>query len=547
MRAALPWPVREFEEAEELLYYEAERQGIRKDIMPRKDEFIQYTRHHPFLISRVVAMAKEKGIEMTLNNLRSLRGEVEEAVAGFIGKMVEPLDDEARGLLKRLVIFAGGFDYSAIESICGIEGLEQLTDSSIIDYEIAVDRYSLHQLVLDYIKKRLPLPPEEEEKIRLKGARHYLKVAQGSSDPWPEIEQDEANIRQAADWTAEGIEKEDRDREIIGLAYDYAFALKDYIYRRSIQEGLKWLEVGVVACLARDKRKEVGVLYNSIGGLYHIQGSHNEALEWYQKSVEIVKEFDDLSGLAAIYNNIGGIYFDQGNYSEAIKWLEKSLKIKEEAESLSDLVIAYNNIGMVYHKQGNYSKALNRLDDSLKLAKKINDLTGIATAYNNIGQIHKAQGSYKEALNYYEKSKEINDRMGNLQSLVKIYNNIGWIHYIQGNVEKALSFAKEGLKIAEDIGNPSLLADGYNSIACVYYSQGSYHNAIKWAKKSIEIFEKIGRMHKLADVLKNIGFSYQKINKSKETKTCFKKSYNLYTQLNLPDEAEKVKQLIKTL
>ncbi len=184
MDATLPYSVKDFTEAEALLSYEAERLGIWGKIKSEKDNFIEYTRHHPLFITMSVSMAKRDGVEPTLNNLRSLAGkEVTEAVNDFFGKMIESLDERAGGLLKRLVIFAGGFDYPAIKSICGATGFDQLTTMSIIDHDITLGRYSLHQLVLDYIKKYLPLLPQEEEEVNLKAAQYYCQVAKNSKDP----------------------------------------------------------------------------------------------------------------------------------------------------------------------------------------------------------------------------------------------------------------------------------------------------------------------------------------------------------------------------
>ena len=241
------YPVGALSEDRGLLLNEAKRQRIEDEIKPYEAKFLKYGRGHPFIISMGVAMARRDGIEAALANLSDLKGEdLEEAAEMLIGQMVKGLKGEVRELLKRLVIFAGGFDYPGIEAVCGTEGLDNLTKSSLIDYDQAKRRYSLHQLVLDYVKGKMPpLSTKEAEPLRLKHARYYLKVAKGSHDPWPEIELNFANISQGADWVAGRIEKGGKDKDSLLLASDYAFALNQYIHRRAISEGLRWFMAAV--------------------------------------------------------------------------------------------------------------------------------------------------------------------------------------------------------------------------------------------------------------------------------------------------------------
>ncbi|MFH0774484.1 MAG: tetratricopeptide repeat protein [bacterium] len=319
--------------------------------------------------------------------------------------------DEKR-LFLTLSVFEGNFDRKAVEGISGMDEWSGLLGSLIswhlLQYreEKGLSRYFLLETIKEY--DRLKLENEGSslrlsiEELAFRHSQYYLKVAQGSSNPWPEIEKDEPNIRKAADWVAEKIEKGgsekiergdsekiergdrdrekiekggsekiergDRDREkiekggrdrgIIDLAYGYAFALKDYIYRRSIKEGLRWLLAGVVACQKLRKKQDEANLYNSIGLRDDSQGNYQEALAWYEKGIKIFEEIGDQAGLATTYNNIGVIHKAQGNYQEALAWYEKSRKINERIGNQAVLATTYNNIGMIHDAQGNYQEAL---------------------------------------------------------------------------------------------------------------------------------------------------------------------------------------------
>ncbi|HAW49618.1 TPA: hypothetical protein DCX16_01505 [bacterium] len=505
---SISYTVGEFKEAIDLLLYEAGRYGIIDKFFPYIKEFLIHTRNHPFLIKRAVVVAKTRGLNITLGNLKDLRGDIEEAVSGFIGRMIENISNNAKELIKKLIVFVGWFDSSAVESVCGAkEELYELTETSIIDYDINRDRYHLHQLVLDYVRKNLPLSNEEEESLRYKHAEYYLGIAQGSFDPWHDITIDFENIRQGADWVSERVEDGDMEKEIIELAYDYAFALKGYIYRRSVQEGLRWLLAGVCACKELREEKGEANLYNEIGLRYKSQGNYQEALVWYEKSRKICEEIGELLGLATTYNNIGLIYDSQGNYQEALVWYMKDLEISERIGDQKGLAGTYNNIASIHYAQGNYQEALEWYMKALEISKRIGDQAGLATTYNNIASIHYAQGNYQEALVWYEKSRKIKEKIGDQAGLATTYNNIGLIHKAQGN----------------------------------------YQEALVWYEKSIEIFKKIRSWHSMATLLGNIGIIYLHTDKKDIAKQYLQQSYELYLQLNLKSEADKVKQLLNSL
>ena len=334
------------------------------------------------------------------------------------------LKDNEKRLFLILSIFRGDFDRRAVKGISKMGDWSDLL-ASLINWHLLQHREERdlsRYLFLETIREYAGLKLKDEgvslglsfEELCFWHSQYYLKIARDSSDPWPEIEQDEANIRQAADWTAEGIEKGDRDREIIDLAHDYAFALNEYIYRRSIQEGLRWLEAGVIACQELGEEGNEATLYNSIGLRYDSQGNYQEALKWYEMSSKICEKIGDQAGLAATYNNIANIHYAQDKYREALKWHEKSIKIKEE----------------------------------------IGDQAGLSTTYNNIGMVHDAQGNYQEALKWYKKSKEILEKIGSRHHLAMSLRNIGLLYRATGQEKEAATCLKESLQIYIQLNLP---------------------------------------------------------------------------------------------
>lgn len=308
---------------------------------------------------------------------------------------------------------------------------------------------------------------------------------------------------------------------------------------------------GVFDFREKDYRQTLEVRERLIGEPIFYQNK-DELLKKLELYKDLLKEYKsdkepDKRNIAELTSRIGEIYYLFADYAQSYQWLKEIFSIYEKIGNQTGLARTYNNIGNIHRAQGNYQKAMRWHKKALEIGEKIGDQQGLATTYNNIGEIHRAQGKYSEAMRWYEKSSKICEEIGNQQVLAATYNNIGLIHDAQGNYEETMKWHEKSVEIAEKIGDQAGLAANYNNIGRIHNAQGNYEEALKWYEKSKKIVEKIGDRHHLAMFLRNIGLLYRDTGQKKEAATCLKESLQIFTQLNLPDEAEEVKQLIKTL
>ena len=332
------------------------------------------------------------------------------------------------------------------------------------------------------------------------------------------------------------------------LAYNYGFALYKYIFLRGfVPEGLTWLKACAFACKVMEKRHDQAIIYNEIGIQYYSQGRYQEALDWYNRSLEISESISCKESLATTYNNIGEIYRVQGRYQEALDWYIKSLKIKEAIDDKLGLAIVYNNIGLLYTHQGNYKGALIQYEKSLEISKTIGNMSGLARAYNNIGNIYHIQGKYEDALHLCNMVLEISQKISDQLGLAAAYNNIGRIYRDQNRYQEALDCCMKSLVIRERIGDEVGLSTTYHSIGLIHCNRNNNKEALDWFKKSLRILRKLENRYKLASLVRDMGLSYKSLNERKEAKIYLEESYKLYTQLNLMDDANKVKQVLNLL
>ena len=105
----------------------------------------------------------------------------------------------------------------------------------------------------------------------------------------------------------------------------------------------------------------------------------------------------------------------------------------------------------------------------------------------------------------------------------------------------------KSLVIRERIGDEVGLSTTYHSIGLIHCNRNNNKEALDWFKKSLRILRKLENRYKLASLVRDMGLSYKSLNERKEAKIYLEESYKLYTQLNLMDDANKVKQVLNLL
>lgn len=131
------------------------------------------------------------------------------------------LDDEERLLFERLGVFAGTFDYEAIDMICGtaplgsatvLTAFPRLLDASLVGRHRSEqdERYRLLESIRHFARQQLPTSTADD--LHRRHAQHYLELAEAAcprlrgadQDTWlSRLAADEANLLAALVWVIE--------------------------------------------------------------------------------------------------------------------------------------------------------------------------------------------------------------------------------------------------------------------------------------------------------------------------------------------------------
>ncbi|MFL6035175.1 MAG: BTAD domain-containing putative transcriptional regulator [Gaiellaceae bacterium] len=275
------------------------------------------------------------------------------------------LPDDARGLFARLSVFAGGFDLSAVESICDgdLESFRALVDNGLID--VRGERFALLESIHEYSSERLAVDPTAAQSFRLRHAEYYASLgerlleadrgdghqvaSQRLADEVGNFEAAYAVLREArrradelrvVEALAGALGRVGRTRDALGILED---ALREETLapaaRASIEAQAAWLAADVgelarartLASVALEHARSAGDVWGEITALAAIWLSAIEEGD-LMSADDALHEAESVARLrlpqrvASVLNDRSVIALERGEYARARELLDEALE-----------------------------------------------------------------------------------------------------------------------------------------------------------------------------------------------------------------------------
>jgi predicted ATPase len=252
------------------------------------------------------------------------------------------LDEEERLLLRRLAVFAGGFDLAAAEVVCAGDGLERaavadvlarLVEKSLVNAEHLGRgrRYHLLETLRLYAAERLDAAGERAS-LAESHARWALAVAEREAAS-PGLDREAANLRSAHDALLERNPEE---------ALRYCVALSAFWLRRiDLQEGHQRLSESLAAAPERTALRAAGLL--AMSALDIRSGDLACGAGHAQESHAIANELGDPQASWRALQRLGEIAVGYDDAPRALRVLESARALAaREGFAASEAVSAYS-------------------------------------------------------------------------------------------------------------------------------------------------------------------------------------------------------------
>jgi len=335
------------------------------------------------------------------------------------------LNTELQKQWAMLAVFPDTFDAEAAAAVWQIEldaaqdVLDELIKYSLIDWNEAILRYSLHDLARLFSDSRLR--DAERDVGQERHAMHYFAVLGEADDLY--LEGGEAIMRGLALFDAEWMNIQtgqswagshaDDSNVAAQLCYRYPDAgIYLLSLRQHRREQIGWLEKAISS--ARRLKNRVGeqnILIN-LGAAYYEIGELRRAINFFEQGLAIARDIKDRSAEGKVLGNIGTAYLDLDELRLAIDYQEQSLTIAQELSDKRGEGIALTNLGTAYYSLGERHRAIKCLEQSLTIAREIGDLLNESSNLWNMSLILDNHGYRDQAIAYAEDALRIREQIG---------------------------------------------------------------------------------------------------------------------------------------
>ncbi|MBK6774067.1 MAG: tetratricopeptide repeat protein [Ignavibacteria bacterium] len=461
------------------------------------------------------------------------------------------LTENEKNLWSRVSAFTGGWTLEAAEEICSDETISkdvifdlmnQLTEKSIIIYDVTKDRYRILESMKQYGIEKL----SDENEIFIKHLNYFLELSIKAEPElknkktilWlNKIESDYNNIISAIEWSVNNgnIEKGAVISNTLGRywnregLYSTGISLIEIILESSgtlsklskgnmlywigsckmsvgdYEQSKKYLEESLEIYKETGDKNGIALSVQCLGTVADSQGDYEPARKYFEECLTIKKEIGDKSGTASSILSLGNVASNQGEFEQAKKYYKESLEIFKEIGSKYGIALSITNLGILALYQGDNEQAKKYLEESLTKLKEIGNKKGMAHSIENLGNVASNQGEYDQAKSYYEESLDIRKEIGDKNGIAESILSLGLIAFNLGCSEQAKNYFEESLDIRKKIGDKYGIAESINKLGSFTFNQGDYEQSKKYYEESLCIFKGIGSKNGIANSLNYLG------------------------------------------
>ena len=416
------------------------------------------------------------------------------------------LNGPEQSLLRRLSVFADGFELEAAEAVCGFDIVEEfevveilgsLVDKSLVVAEPSGGtlRYRLLETIRQFSAERLVEFDEREAAAIGEAHRsHYLEFAEiagrylrgPDQGQWLErLEAEQANLRHAIEHAA----GEDAGTTRV---LRFAVALQRYWWvRRRYEEATGLVMPALERSEAQTEKQLLGEATITVGAIVAEAVDNVTARRMLERALIIAREIRDTHLIAhALATLCGALCFSgdrEGGYPLGEEAVQRARALSDDAllgECIVDLLLCHELIDPERREK--------LLEEAIGCIERSGDLFGEMVLRNNLGATALAIGDVPAARSQLERAELARQSIGGITPSVPV--NLGWVLREEGDRETARSMFEEGLRTSRRIGDRSGIAYSTLGLACLACDENEWHRAAVLHGSAQALMDEVGQV-----------------------------------------------------
>ncbi len=373
------------------------------------------------------------------------------------------LSASERDMLASLSVFAGGFDFAAVEEIIGVGGMQAgefmeplaaLVDKSLVQLDESgggQTRYRLLETVRHFASRQLEeLDDKSPEVVRVAHRDHYLALAEAAAPHLVAYDQ--------AAWL-------DRlDCEFDNLCAAIAFSLKQsdlgpalrlatslrmfWRARGHALEGLEALREVLSASSADGTTLARARALAAAAFLLRQIGGYETAEAYVAEALEIAQPSGEHSLTADLLDTRAFIMLRQGRPAEGLPYISSGLDLARQAEEPHLIARLLATRSFASDILGEERDASRDAAESVTLYRQAGDQRQVGSMLGNLGYIELSTGEVEGARNHLDEALEIARLLNDRYGVVYHTFNLGLAEYLGGFLGEAETLFAESFELA---------------------------------------------------------------------------------------------------
>ncbi|GIG00121.1 AfsR/SARP family transcriptional regulator [Catellatospora citrea] len=464
-------------------------------------------------ISALVAALLDNGQVSTL----AILGDEQHAVRAVLDQSYRSLDDPVARTF-RLLAAVPGADFSTAAAAALTEQpprtaehhLDVLVTAHLVQ-RLAPDRYTLHDLVRDYVRTRTADDQQLAHALRLL-LEHYRTVA----------------VHANSFVTGAGAPSTDANPGGVGSA----------------AQAMAWFEaeranlVSAVTAAASAKEAELACgLAHPLWQFFHLAGYVSDWITTFECALSTIDGVAEERTKYYILNSLGNAYCQAGRYEQAIAAHRACIAGREALGDHPGASSSRNNLCASLERTGRYEEALAESQIALRAARRHGDrATESLVLGSGLPAVYHRLGRYEQALDCLRQALVIERELASPFRIIRTLTNLGLTYQKLGRPAEALRVLDEGLQLGHEVGERVTEGLILGCVADAHRDLGDYETAIATRLRANELIRQAGFRGDEAESEVNLAETYQAAGRLADARDTYAKALAMAQERGEPPQ-----------
>jgi predicted ATPase/DNA-binding CsgD family transcriptional regulator len=412
----------------------------------------------------------------------------QQTIAATIAWSYDLLDADAKALLRRLAVFAGGFTLEAVEAMAASMGdalpdtmtsLEMLVTQGLVrrlDGENE-PRFTMLETIRAFGWDQLDAAAERDRAQDAHAAyiiafaeradRHVGGGGERVDLVLRRMEVEQANIQAALTRLVTVGDADGALRLASAMSVAWHFQM-------NLREGRRWLE-WALANTPETATVPRGQALAGLALILWVQGHHEQSQSLVEDSLAIGEHLGDQAVTARAIHGLGLTALGLGRFEQARPFFERSLVLWRELDWHNYAAFALFLLARVEDGVGKREAAVSYVMEALALFREIEYASGVATALLFLGNLVRDGGDDRGAASAYVDALELGDGVDDRFVLVQAFGRLAdlTIRHARADVAAVLIGALDSLALETGVTPSGMSGDYDRATAAVIAVLGS--------------------------------------------------------------------------